>query len=241
MITNKKEALDLILVDGLAIKNCSEDLRNDEEIALLAIDGEYESLNYVGEKLKTKSNFMAKALAVNGCVLECLDSVSKSDFNICKKAINNSNGMAFKSVSKELSNNQELIEEFLIVMPGGENRIPLLRYAGEAIKNNKSFVKHLIESINGDSGTVLLYANNEISSDLEMIKLALNHTKYDYLKTTDYVFDENHEANKIIKLLNEEIQADFNRIKDPVKAIEKWQLTKELSENKAESKHKIKI
>ena len=115
MITEKQNALVELKINPFELKNCSVDLRNDEELVLMAATLDWRTFEYASAELRDTETFVLKCMEEGRFIQTCFAFASdriKSDKAILLKAVE-FNSMAFKYASMDLRDDDELFEAAL--------------------------------------------------------------------------------------------------------------------------------
>jgi hypothetical protein len=151
---DKEIVLAAVQYNGKVLKFVSEDLKNDEEVAMHVLNS-YGSFEYIGNGFKNNKEFYYKAAKIkafdsldhefmderdfvlkivqlNGYLLESASEVLKDDKEIVLEAVKNSNSLEF--ASDRLKNDEEIVLEYIKNFPES------LYDLGEKFFENKEFL-----------------------------------------------------------------------------------------------------
>lgn len=105
---NKEKVLANVALSGASITKADAWLKNDEEVALMALmTMNIDEYDYLGDELKKNDAFLLKAISFKYDIFEGLPEIKKNDPEFLKKAIKE-NGMAL-TFSEKYKNDPEMI------------------------------------------------------------------------------------------------------------------------------------
>ena len=185
--TKNKDIMKSVLKkDGLLIKYVDESLREDEELAIIALKQNIAAICYLPEKIKDNKEIMIMAIKMNPAVIKYVSKRLQNDKDIAITAIKE-NALAIKYVSKEIQADEEIMlmvvkQNGLLLEYASENLKNDVRILKTAIKQNVDAIRYAPEIIRQDrnimkealryNGLLLEIAPEEIKKDYEMIKIA---------------------------------------------------------------------
>lgn len=146
----KKEALDLVKKNGQALQTLNNELRNDREIVLAAINQYCYALRFASNQLKSDKDVVLSAINHNTLSLQYASEKLLNDKQFISSVIKK-DGMALQYASKNLQDDKGLV---------------LL-----ALKNNGMFLQHVNKMLREDVEV--------ISAALEQNNLAMEFVSYD--------------------------------------------------------------
>jgi hypothetical protein len=172
---------------GKAIKYASERLRDDEEVALIAIDEFEENIKYISNRLRNDRDFILKIVKNNGLNLEIVNMNFKNDKEIVLAAVSN-HGSAIEFASKRLQDDKDVaiaacnsfaMEAFNYISKRlqADKDVVLLAVSkegyhinniSEKLKNDRDVV---LAAVNG--GASLRYINDQFKNDKELVLTAV--------------------------------------------------------------------
>ena len=141
-ITNKEDALRVVIEDGWRLVECSPELQADREVVLAAlsnnrVDGF--ALKYASEGLRHDREVVLTAVRQSGYALQYASAELKADREFILEAVSN-NSYALKYASEGLRNDRD------VVLAAVRQEGNALRYASEGLKSDRSFLKAAIET-----------------------------------------------------------------------------------------------
>ncbi|MBX9597697.1 MAG: DUF4116 domain-containing protein [Burkholderiales bacterium] len=146
----KKEALDLVKKNGQALQTLNNELRNDREIVLAAINQYCYALRFASNQLKSDKDVVLSAINHNTLSLQYASEKLLNDKQFISSVIKK-DGMALQYASENLQDDKGLV---------------LL-----ALKNNGMFLQHVNKMLREDVEV--------ISAALEQNNLAMKFVSYD--------------------------------------------------------------
>lgn len=180
-----------------AFKKSTIKLKDDGDVATVAICEDPKNFKHISRRLKTSDIFIENLLKNNGLVLKFLskkirsskkhveiaiksrgtalefaDDELKQDRSLVIKAVEN-NGMALEFTSNRLRNNKRIVAK--AVANNGE----ALRFASDRLRNNKRIAVKAVRN----SGEALRHVNHRLKKDMVVIWEALrsNRSAYCYI------------------------------------------------------------
>ena len=136
-------------VEDSIIKYASQNLRNDKDIVLKAIEKNPDALEFASDRLKDDDMVVRRAiLNYNTTALQFASERLKNNFDIVKTAVQ-MNPEVLQFASKELRNNEDIVKEAVAY------DTQYFKFAGDKIKENFPTVEKFTEKI--------LYDNKEFA------------------------------------------------------------------------------
>jgi len=136
-------------VEDSIIKYASQNLRNDKDIVLKAIEKNPDALEFASDRLKDDDMVVRRAiLNYNTTALQFASERLKNNFDIVKTAVQ-MNPEVLQFASKELRNNEDIVKEAVVY------DTQYFKFAGDKIKENFPTVEKFTEKI--------LYDNKEFA------------------------------------------------------------------------------
>ena len=132
-ITNKEDALRVVMRDGRQLKECSPELQADREVVLAAVRESGYALEYASADLRADREFILSAVSQNGDALRYASAVLQSDREVVLAAVRQ-NGHALRYASAALKNDRA------VVLTAVSNDGYALQYASEALRNDREVV-----------------------------------------------------------------------------------------------------
>ncbi|MGZ3732343.1 MAG: DUF4116 domain-containing protein, partial [Parachlamydiaceae bacterium] len=151
---------------GSALQYASEELKSDKEFMLAVVERNGSAfLQYASEKLKSDKEFMLAAVQRYGSAIEYASEKLKSDKEFMLAAVQRY-GSAIEYASEELKSDRDFVLAAAV-----QSRLAL-RYASEELKSDREIVLVALEQ----SGLALEYASEELKSDREIVLVALEQS-----------------------------------------------------------------
>ena len=186
---------------GMLLSYASEELKDDEELVLLAISKSAGAFEYASPRLRADRDFIMLAVAKNGCILhnileteidiEMITLAVKTygralqwatveqqdDYDLVKAAVSQ-NGSAIKWASWRLKSDRDIV-----MIAVGRNHMAL-RYVAEKFRADKEIIMYALSQ----SCEAIEYIGKELKNDIEIIKYALTPIhKCSYFSALEWV------------------------------------------------------
>jgi hypothetical protein len=222
--SDKRVVIEALRWDVTALAYASKELQADEEIVLFVFSqpstvGDF--LNYVSPKLLEDRNFLLKALALNGWLLEHLSIENQADKELVLLAVKNS-GSVLQFASEELKSDKEIVQ-----IAVKNDCSALISAAKELQKDRELLMEAVKQSGRLSFITCLDYSEEEIAlalSDKDIVMTAVQiwgASLDDAADTMKADFDVVRAAilqnNDALKLASPELQAN-----PELKKLAKW-------------------
>ena len=212
---NKEFIIPFVKMDGRVLKFLSDEFKNDDSIASLAISAEYlpgVALAYVSDRLKNDKKFVFKSLYVSGEYFKYASDELKNDVDFLYELAKNNKSSAFKYVSKtkkkELAmlikkeKNYELgvfclnvLTEYFcddkqMVMNAVKKNGQLLMHASKRLKDDKDVVMEAVKWKWRGGCTPLEYASKRLKKDREIADVAIKYEPLSWQDMDSSIQDE---------------------------------------------------
>ncbi|HCC0888482.1 TPA: DUF4116 domain-containing protein [Salmonella enterica] len=186
---DKNYMLEKINASYNALIHCSDDLKNDVEIALAAVSQEGVALKYVSDELKKNRDIVLAAVKTTGSALEFSDEEFKGDkevvltaaryscdaLDFASQALKNDRGFLFAAVQQsstalmffpdKFTDDEELVK--IAVKKNGQ----MLHFASDRLKDDKDLVQAAVQN----DYKALLYCSARLRDDEDFIKEAVQN------------------------------------------------------------------
>ncbi|KAG2382703.1 hypothetical protein C9374_005283 [Naegleria lovaniensis] len=154
---------------GESIRYASDELKNDEECVMAAIQNQSSALRYIGDQFKSNKELVSDLLQENGYLFEELSDELKADKELLFTAISGSYSNALMHASPELKADREVIMEAVRIQGH------CLAYCATELKNDFEIVLEAVK--NGGS---LEYASSDLRDNAELCQAVLSSDTYQY-------------------------------------------------------------
>ena len=144
----------------------TDELKDDKEVMLIAVENNGFMLKYASDKLKDDKDIVLKAVNQNGLALIYASDRLKNDKEVVLKAIE-SNTYAIEYASDELKKDKDIILK-LIEKDGNGFVYPA--YFTDELKDDKEFMLKAIER----NALLLIDASNRLKDDKDVVLKAVN-------------------------------------------------------------------
>ncbi|ECG8592066.1 DUF4116 domain-containing protein [Salmonella enterica subsp. salamae] len=185
---DKGYMLDKISKNYRALIHCSDKLKNDYDIASLAVSQQGEALKYVSGELKKDRDLVLKAVNVTGKALEFADEKCKHDKKLVLAAIRQS-GKALKYASEELKNDRKFLFKAIQASAVAFMFIP------DKFKDDKKLVKMAVQK----NGNMLIFASDRLKDDKKIVLLAVKNHGRVLQYASERLKNNKHVVSKAIK------------------------------------------
>ena len=167
-------------VEDSIIKYASQNLRNDKDIVLKAIEKNPDALEFASDRLKDDDMVVRRAiLNYNTTALQFASERLKNNFDIVKTAVQ-MNPEVLQFASKELRNNEDIVKEAVAY------DTEYFKFAGDKIKEQFPNVEKFTEKI--------LYDNKEYALN------ELQHTMSNFNSVSDRLKNDKEFIGEIVTL-----------------------------------------
>ena len=176
ILADKDFMIKAVKRNGFALKYASDELKNDAEVVLDAIEGDVDhfakSLEFASDELKDDKTIVMTAVSRYGEALCFASDRLKRDRDVVMAAVDQS-GWALEYASDELRNDEEVV---LTAIQGWDgvscNYSFAIEYASEELKSNKEF---MIKAIELTMGEAFAEASDELKNDKEIVLIAVKN------------------------------------------------------------------
>ncbi len=157
-ITNKQEALEAVSQDGMKLEECSNELRNDKDIAIEAVRNREKAMMFVSEELKYDKEVIQSAF-------------------IRSTTLRSEIGIAFSFLPEEIQDNEEMALIAISIFDGA------FQYFSDRLKNDENFLARVAAKNSG----VLRYFDSKYLKDEDFINKVLDiHPSYRIINTKSF-------------------------------------------------------
>ena len=175
-ITNKQEALEAVLQDGMKLEKCSEKLRSDKDVVEAAVANREKAMMFASEELKCDKEVIQSAL-------------------MRSTTLTSEMGIAFSFVPEHIKDNEEMALIAISIFHGA------FEYFSDRLKKDEAF---LIRAVAKNYG-ILRYLDSKYLKDEPFITKVLNTcpsyrmiTTKDFAKLLDVSILDNKNMMKMI-------------------------------------------
>ena len=145
-ITDKEEALKAVEQDGMKLKECSDELRNDKDVVITALMNRERAMEFVPEELKYDEEVLRRALANSvtpryelGIALTFLPDELRNSEKVILMSIELF-AYSFKYAPDKFKNDEDFLVEAAVV------NINVLNYVDKKFKNDANFIQKVIDN-----------------------------------------------------------------------------------------------
>ena len=178
ILADKDFMIKAVKRNGLTLKYASDELKNDAEVVLAAIEGGdvcgyfAEALEFASDELKDDKSIVMAAVSRRGEALRFASDRLRCDRDVVMAAVDQS-GWALEYASDELRNDEEVV---LTAIQGGDDTCNgysfAMEYASEELKSNKEF---MIKAIELTEGEAFAKASDTLKNDKEIVLIAVKN------------------------------------------------------------------
>lgn len=180
-----KDDIDVVLVaieqNGYLIKNASERLRNNQDIALKAITNNVHGFNFLGKKLMLDLDFISKSFKAlkknkDSSIIELqkilIDIVDiRNDRNIVLEILSQkNNNLSFDYLNKLLNTTKLFVNDEIIMNKAILINPKCFQFLGNSLKNNEEFIFNILNIKNKDSYEIFKFIDEKLKSNKKFIK-----------------------------------------------------------------------
>jgi len=219
-ITNKQEALDAVNIDGMRLDECSDNLRNDKDVAIAAVKNREKAMMFVSEKLKSDKDVIRSALvrkstlrSEEGIAFSFLPDKIKDNEIIVLMSIPMFGG-AFQYISDRLKKDEDFIVEAALV------NIEILRHVDSKFLKDENFIQKILDNLKryllSNKKDIAKFFHVTILDNENMIKEIIKKAGYENFKyasarlkeSRDYALEIIPIAPKAYELLDSRFRDD---------------------------------
>lgn len=162
--THRVEVLLQFAHNGNALlMNATDAQKNDKEIVMAAVSGEWYALKYASDNLKNDREFVLSLVRIHGCTFQFASIDLQNDMEIVRVAVGQfGRNLAF--ASNKLQNNRELV--LIAVRNDGLS----LQFASKELQNDKDIVLVAIKN----NPSAVQFASSDLKNDREVILQVVN-------------------------------------------------------------------
>ena len=163
--------------NGFTLKYASDELKNDAEVVLAAINGGDEwgcsakALEFASDELKDDKSIVMTAVSRHGEALCFASDRLRCDRDVVMAAVDQS-GWALEYTSDELRNDEEVVLTAIQGWDGFCNYSFAMKHASEELKSNKEF---MIKAIELTEGEAFAEASDALKNDKEIVLIAVKN------------------------------------------------------------------
>lgn len=162
----KAEFIKCIKEGRLNLQNVPQELRDDRDVVLAAIEKNGLDLQYAAKKFQNDPTIVLVAVKQNGLALEFASEELRNKNEIVIPALCKTLH-AFQHVSNRIKNDKEFIDGAMMGLGA-----TVLNYASKEIRNNKDFMLQCVKK----KGLVVMYASDELKKDKEIAAASIIST-----------------------------------------------------------------
>jgi hypothetical protein len=151
----------------------SEDIKDDKELLLAAINIDSNSLNFASDRLRNDKNIVLKAVSQDGSSLEYASEELRNDREVVFAAVSNF-GNSLRDASVSLRNEKDIVLK--AVSKNGKT----LEYASEELRNDREVVFTAVSN----NGYAIKYVGEKLKKDSEILAI-VNVKKDTYVTNSD--------------------------------------------------------
>jgi hypothetical protein len=137
--------IEILNLNGMYLESLSEELKNNKEIVMVAINNNADALLYASCDLRNNKEVVLSAVSISGHVLEYASKKMQDDKEIVKTAASNY-GYALEYASKELRSDKDVA---IVALTRNVYALDLLNKTLQNDKDILLLVKKLNEKMNG--------------------------------------------------------------------------------------------
>ncbi|ELL0227409.1 DUF4116 domain-containing protein [Salmonella enterica] len=186
---NKEYMLDKVATYYKVLAHASNNLKNDYDIALSAVNQNGTAIKLISDELKKNREIIMAAVKTSGMALRFADEKFKDDKGVVLSAVHQS-GEALKFASKRLKNDKDVLltavqnsgqaltyvpkkfrDDKQLILIAVQKNGALLRYASDRLKDDEDIVNKAVQT----HLTALLFCSNRLKDNLETVLLAVKH------------------------------------------------------------------
>ncbi|ECG8590423.1 DUF4116 domain-containing protein [Salmonella enterica subsp. salamae] len=195
-INDKSYMLDKIKISYKAFIHCSDDLKNDFDLAILAVSQQGKALKHVSDELKKNRYIVWMAVITSGNALQFSDEKFKNNKQIVLAAVQQT-GEALAFASEALKNDREFL------LTAIQLSAIALMYVPDKFKDDKAFVKEVVNV----SPLALEFCSDQFKDDQEIVLSAVQRCG----KTLKYASERLKDNHSIIltAIKNDKIAAIY--------------------------------
>ncbi|KAG2375066.1 hypothetical protein C9374_010070 [Naegleria lovaniensis] len=162
-----KNNYDLVLTaincSACSLKYASDHLKNDKTLVLQAVKNNHNAMQFASQNLKNSKTFAMQVLKnANACVFQYFSDALKGDRDVAEYAVSRQ-GQLLEYVSQELKN------DFLTVFTAVSQNGRALRDASNNLKQDRNIVRAAVSQ----NGYALNYASEKLKIDKDLVTFAV--------------------------------------------------------------------
>lgn len=185
-ITNKQEALDAVMIDGMRLEECSVNLRNNKDVVIAAVKNREKAMMFVSEELKCNKDVIRSALvrrntlrSEEGIAFSFLPDKIKDSEIIVLMSIPMFGG-AFQYISERLKKDEDFLVDAALV------NIKILKYIDKKFLKDENFIQRILDNLKryilSSKKDIAKFFNVIILDNENMIKEIIKKAGYENFK-----------------------------------------------------------
>ena len=189
--SNLDEMLEIVKKNGLNLKYASEELKNNKQVVLAAINQSPWAFKYASEALQQDYNIAFLTVSLDSVLLKDMSKELKNNRDIVLAAINSVDNVksaySVRFASDELKNDKE------IILSAISKNVYVLQFASINLRDDTDIILAAIEQ---DPYYALKLASNNIRKNKDIVLAALKKDKDSF----EYASEEFTNNEKFLKL-----------------------------------------
>lgn len=177
--------------DGYALNYISEELKNDYDIFIAAVQRVYWTIEFASYELQMNHDIAMAAVKTDGDALSYLPSEIRANREIVMEAVRN-DGCALYYASEELKNDRELVMEAVL------QDAYALRWASEEMQADYEMVLEAVQR----KGYVLEYASDELKANRVIVLAAVNNVP----SAIEFASEDLQNDDEVLRVAEERIK-----------------------------------
>lgn len=230
---NKEYMLDKVAKDYKALAFASDNLKNDYDIALAAVNQNGTAIKIISDKFKKNREIIMAAVKTSGRALEFTDKKFKVDKDVVLAAVQQSGG-ALEFAPKRLTKDRNIIltavktsgmalkfadnkfkDDKGIVLSAVQQSGEALKFASERLKNDKDVLLTAVQQ----SGLALTHTPNKFRDDKQLISIAVQKNGILLQYASDRLKDDEDVVKKAVQSHPAALLFCSERLKDNMETV----------------------
>ena len=157
----------------------SEEIKDDSEILLAAININSNSLNFASDRIRDEKSIVLKAVSQDGSSLEYASADLRNDREVVFAAVSNY-GNSLMDASDSLRNDKDIVLK--AVSKNGKT----LKYASNELRNDKEVVIAAVSN----NGNAIEYVGEKLKNDSEILAIVNVKKNTDFTNSDESISDD---------------------------------------------------